>query len=282
MRANKLSVLVVRFAENLGVLQRLFDSVSYACKQANLDYEFVVTDNGIDPVSGSHNQSDLKILRPGKNTFHSEGTNIASRAADGNILLICNPDLIISRNSINEMVSRKPLENGSLIEGRQSPFEHPKKFDVKTLETNWATGAFFMISAAQYQHLGGLDQINFPMYCNDVDFSWRHRASGKRILYCPAAFAWHQKKVSKSMIVEQGDFEKNHSLLSSLVLAYKWRSMDYIKNVRRNIVQYKDPNAILQLQAFDDLVLNSPPVQVSKKDIRYARFEGLTFGGVRW
>ena len=282
MKANKLSVLTVRYAENHDVLEKLFDSVSYACKQASLDYEFVITDNGGDPVTGLRNQSVLKILRPGKNTFHSEGTNIASNAADGNFYLICNPDLIVSRNSIKEMFSLQTLEKDSLVEGRQTPFEHPKKFDYQTYETSWATGAFFMISAAQFRLLGGFDQINFPMYCNDVDFSWRHRASGQKIKYCPAAFAWHPKRLNNSLSVEQSEFEANNALFSSLVLAYKWRSKGYIDSVRKNVLQFKDPKTARQLKLFDELILNSPPVQVLREEAKYSSFEGLTIGGIRW
>ena len=44
---------------------------------------------------------------------------------------------------------------------------------------------------ADYEHVGGFDEINFPINFNDVDYCLKLRALGKRIVFTPHAQLLH-------------------------------------------------------------------------------------------
>ena len=62
---------------------------------------------------------------------------------------LINPDCVPLPGSIDRLIERK-TDKVAIVEGRQWPFEHPKKYDQKTLETPWASGAFELIDSDFY------------------------------------------------------------------------------------------------------------------------------------
>jgi hypothetical protein len=103
--------------------------------------------------------------------------------------VIVNPDCIPQSGSIDALISRKIAHETSaqvaIVEGRQWPFEHPKEYDLLSLTTPWASGAFSLIDAAFYRQVGGMDEIYF-LYLEDVDLSWQAWLNGYAVLYEPA------------------------------------------------------------------------------------------------
>ena len=103
--------------------------------------------------------------------------------------VLINPDCVPLPGSIDRLIERK-TDKVAIVEGRQWPFEHPKKYDQKTLETPWASGAFELIDSDFYQSVGGMHELYF-LYAEDVDLSWRAWLKGYRVLYEPAAQIIH-------------------------------------------------------------------------------------------
>lgn len=115
--------------------------------------------------------------------FHTRGTS--------DDFVILNPDCLVLPGSIDCLLSRKrSRQNAAIIEGRQWPFEHPKEYDVHTLETPWASGAFALISGDFFTECEGFDDAFF-LYLEDVDISWRAWLSGREVIYEPEAVAIH-------------------------------------------------------------------------------------------
>ena len=75
-------------------------------------------------------------------------------------------------------------------EMRQIPFEHPKLYDPVTEETSWMSGAAFAVRRSIFETIGGFDPQIF-MYAEDVDISWRIRAQGYTLKYCPKVMIRH-------------------------------------------------------------------------------------------
>ena len=60
------------------------------------------------------------------------------------------------------------------------------------------------------------------MYCDDVDFSWRARLSGYRVLYRPTACVFHDKRLDPHGQIVAGEAEVYYSAEASLMMAWKW------------------------------------------------------------
>ncbi|WP_117235680.1 glycosyltransferase family 2 protein [Vibrio maerlii] len=81
----------------------------------------------------------------------------------------------------------KPL---AIVECSQFPEEHPKMYDKETFEVSWASGCASLYPREILNKVGSLDE-NFFMYCEDVDFSWRTKLAGYKVLHCPNALYAH-------------------------------------------------------------------------------------------
>ncbi|MBS1270165.1 MAG: Chondroitin synthase [Gammaproteobacteria bacterium] len=59
------------------------------------------------------------------------------------------------------------------------------------------TGAFMMVKLDLYRRVGGFDETQFPVACNDVDFCLRLRESGLWNVFTPYAQAYHIESASR-------------------------------------------------------------------------------------
>lgn len=65
------------------------------------------------------------------------------------------------------------------------------------------TGACFAVRRSVFESLGGFDAGNFPVEGNDVDFCFRARAAGLRVLYTPYATLYHLEAKSRGFNMSQ-------------------------------------------------------------------------------
>lgn len=100
--------------------------------------------------------------------------------------VVLNPDCVPIPGTIDQLLKVHDRGGVAIVEGRQWPFEHPKEYDKRGLDTPWASGAFSLIDSSFYQSVGGMDEEYF-LYTEDVDLSWRAWLTGWRVLYCPQA-----------------------------------------------------------------------------------------------
>lgn len=111
--------------------------------------------------------------------------------AGADVYVAANPDGMFHPDCLANLARMHAAQEGrALIEACQFPVQHPKTFDLVTLETAWASGACLWIPRAVYEAVGGFDETFF-MYCEDVDLSWRARALGFRVCINPTALYLH-------------------------------------------------------------------------------------------
>ena len=60
------------------------------------------------------------------------------------------------------------------------------------------------------------------LYCDDLDFSWRVRLAGYKIIYMPSAIVYHAKNLSLSGTWQPTSAEIYYSAEAAMLLAYKW------------------------------------------------------------
>ena len=102
-----------------------------------------------------------------------------------------NPDGVVEPSAIASMLGVLSAGCGrALVDALEFPVERPKPYDPYTLTTPWAAGACLLVGKCVFEELGGFDETFF-MYCEDVDLSWRCRASGIAVKTCPTALFLH-------------------------------------------------------------------------------------------
>ncbi|MBQ8441160.1 MAG: glycosyltransferase [Clostridia bacterium] len=159
-----------------------------------------------------------------ENTGTSKGHNRVGLSCSADYIVVMNPDVIVCPRFFEKMLAPffDAEKKAGIVEARQAPLEHAKEYDRVTLETEWATGACFMIPASLYREIGGFDEKTLFMYCDDVDISWRVRLTGRKIYYRPDCSVYHAKRLSATGNWVPTEAELYYSKEAALLMAYKW------------------------------------------------------------
>jgi len=165
------------------------------------------------------------------------GTNLGSAAGHNRLLLvnsspfvlIVNPDTYASPFLLMELGAAQHDPRVGIAEARQIPLEHPKAYDHHSGETSWASTACCLVRTEVFEKIGGFDSDSFFLYCDDVDFSWRTRLAGYRVVLRPTALLFHDKRLGLDAIVESGPAEVYYSAEAALILAWKYSRPDLVE-----------------------------------------------------
>ncbi len=200
---------------------------------AGKDAEIIVADNASTDGSRDYLESrfkQVKFLWFDQNYGFAKAYNKAVKQAQGEYLLILNPDTLVSENLLDELEKFAELHpgfgiiGGKMIDGtgrflpeskRGVPFPITafsrltglyKILQFKPFNTYYAshlkenqsgkvavlTGAFMFMHKATYEKAGGFDERYF-MYGEDIDLSYTVSKSGKTNFYLPSAKIIHFK-----------------------------------------------------------------------------------------
>ncbi|MCF8236022.1 MAG: glycosyltransferase family 2 protein [Bacteroidales bacterium] len=147
-----------------------------ALKQVEADYyvllnsDIEVTENWIRPiVDMMHTDEKLAAVQPKILTYHDKGLFEYAGAAGG----------FIDKYGY-------PFCRGRLF---QSMERDEGQYDDAT-EVFWATGACMFVRADLYHKLGGLDE-DFFAHMEEIDFCWRLKNKGYKIMCCPHSKVYH-------------------------------------------------------------------------------------------
>lgn len=214
-----------------------------------------------------------------ENTGTSKGHNKMGLDCESDMLLVMNPDIILSPRFFSPMIQTllDETKNAGIAEARQTPLEHPKVYDRETLETPWSTGACFMVKTADYRALGGFDADTFFLYCDDVDFSWRMRLYGKKLYYRPDCVVFHSKFLSATGGWTPTDAEIYYSREAALLMAYKYSANRRVEEIYRSYANSSVEAERRAAKAFDERRASGRlPAQIDPKH-RVADFSFESF-----
>lgn len=185
-----------------------------------------------------------------ENLGHGGGQNRLATLTDTDLILILNPDGQLAPDAVTVLASTVTGEIG-VADARQVPFEHPKSYDPATGATSWASGACSMTQRTAFAAVGGFDHATFFLYCDDVDYSWRLRLAGFRVVFAPAAALFHDKRLSVNGEWQARAAETYYSAEAALLLAHKYSRSKIVARLRSQFA--KDPNEAAQraLAEFD-------------------------------
>lgn len=166
----------------------------------------------------------------GSNLGHGGGHNELASSTESDLLLFLNPDSLIAPETLSELTAA--LTDGvGVLDGRQLPLEHAKDFDAETGDTSWASGACSLTPREVFVEVGGFDHETFFLYCDDVDYSWRVRLAGHRVVHAPAARLFHDKRLTVRADIIAGDAEIYYSAEAALMLAHKYSRPEIVANI---------------------------------------------------
>jgi N-acetylglucosaminyl-diphospho-decaprenol L-rhamnosyltransferase len=255
----QLSVLVVSYgnpALTCECLRSIADDIS------SLEAEVIVVDNAspdstADQIALEH--PDVKLIRSTTNLGFAKANNLAAESARGEFLLLINPDVVVHRGAIPQLLDfgmRHPeggLYGGRTVDpqGRLDPrscwgepslwstfcfatglstlFRGSRVFDPETLgswardserEVGVVTGCLALIRRDLWERIGGFDPTFF-LYGEDTDLSMRVRRLGFRPCITPSATVTHICGASP-----QGNPDKRVRLLRARAAVFR-RHWDY-------------------------------------------------------
>lgn len=158
----------------------------------------------------------------GANLGSGGGSNALAARRSDDVIWVVNPDTYPSPRCAPELLAVLGDDAVGGVDGRQLPIEHPKHHDPATGDTSWGSGSCFMFRREAFDAVGGFDAHFFPMYCDDVDISWRLRLAGWKIRHAPLAAIFHDKRITIDGAVAISEFE-----ITSGTLARLWMTRRY-------------------------------------------------------
>ncbi|HTL39493.1 MAG TPA: glycosyltransferase family 2 protein [Methylomirabilota bacterium] len=217
-----LSIIILNY-NTKDLLQKCLESVF--ASQTPYKFEVIVSDNG--STDGSlgmvkENFPQAKLLENNANLGFAKGNNVAIKQAHGRYILLLNSDTEVRPDTLDLCISKMDsdpqigilgckvlLPDGTLHQASRRRFPNPanaflRLFGLRRFSSyNYAkvsidqemtvdsvVGAFLMIRKSVVDQIGFLDE-DFFMYGEDLDWCWRVKDAGYKVLYYPKAEITH-------------------------------------------------------------------------------------------
>ena len=268
---------IVTYNNSQEQLDDLLKSINIAANnvtEMDVTIEVFIIDNGKETFLDHPTLKIAKFKSQGNIGFARGMNHLMSNAFSNpqtQWFLCLNPDGALHHDSLNELIKLSVLEPHTLIEARQFPEEHPKVYDIQTLEASWVSGACLLIHRDIFEKTNGFDP-NFFMYMEDVDLSWRARAAGFSVKVASNALFGHSV-----LEREFNPVSEKYFFLSGRYLAYKWQNKDFVEWLEKELVargHYPSLSEIPELPDLQEDVLIKPEIA----DFKYY----FHFSQARW
>ncbi len=237
-------------------LERCLKSLYANAGWGNMEV-LVIENNSTDPETflyyekAAEKYPRLRVVTwPGSFNF-SAINNFGAGAATGEHLLLLNNDMEITRPGfVREMLSYSQqtgigavggkliypdhtIQHAGVIIGIGGTAGHSHKAldadnggDLNRLVSTQnylaVTGACLMVKAALYQELNGLDELDFAVAYNDVDFCLRLVEKGLRNVYTPYAQATHYESKSRGYDTAGANLQRYNREKTAFIAKYGW------------------------------------------------------------
>ena len=226
-----LSIIIVNYN-----VRQFLDNALSSVKRAleGIGGEVFVVDNASDDGSAEMVRTKypgVRLIAGKENVGFARANNIALREAQGEYLLLLNPDTIVQEDTFQVMLDffgshpeaglagcRVLNPDGSFQLPCRRSFPTPwvafsKTFGLsalfprsrwfgrynltyrspeETCEVDAVSGSFMMFRRSAYDRIGGLDEMFF-MYGEDLDYCYRVRKAGYRVFYVHSTSIIHYK-----------------------------------------------------------------------------------------
>ncbi len=217
------------------------------------DAEIIIADNASADDSISflqNNYPQIRIIQHSKNLGFAKGYNEALSKINADYYVLLNSDIEVTENWIKPVIDLmekdkniavcqpkimsfyKPLEfeyagaAGGFIDKYGYPFckgrifqtmeEDKGQYDDIT-EIFWATGACMFVKSDLFLKFGGFDN-DFFAHMEEIDFCWRLKNLGYKIMYCPFSKIFH---IGGGTLPKKSSHKTFLNFRNNLILLYK-------------------------------------------------------------
>ena len=220
-----ISVIIVSWNVR-DLLTACLDSLPGACDDP---LEIIVVDSASTDGTAAMLRErfpQVRLLAQDTNVGFSRGCNIGLQAAQGELMLLLNPDTVVRPGALTALAAALTADPAAGLAGpltfngdgsvqstrRRFPDFWTGVFDTPWLQrfapgriaryhmsdlpddgqyaVDWVQGSAILLRRALYEQIGGLDEGYF-MYSEELDWCWRARAAGWRALFAGSAHIVH-------------------------------------------------------------------------------------------
>lgn len=227
--------------------------------------EIIIADNASSDDSLAYlekNHPEIRIIRLTRNFGFAGGYNLALKQIEADNYILLNSDIEVTENWIAPVLKLMQADpHIAACQPKIRSYYDPEKFEYagaaggyidkygypfcrgrlfqsiekdegqydQATEVFWATGACMFLKADIFHKLGGFDD-DFFAHMEEIDFCWRAKNQGYKIMFCPDSTIFH---------IGGGTLPKNNSRKTYL-------------NIRNNIIMlYKnlEPERLVRVLA---------------------------------
>ena len=230
-----------------------------------------------DLANRYNSNQNIFLIYTDKNIGHGNMHNLLfSHGIETNYLLICNPDGLLATDTISEFLSQAEIESFKVaFDARQVPFDHPKKYNLQTLECEWLSGSCLFLNWNDFKAVNGFDS-RFFLHCDDIDLSLRLRNVGVTLKHLPTARFYHKKVVDANGYIKPSEKEPYYNKIGALLLADKWRNNKALNEMIRDLQNNGSELSKKILKEFD-LQRNNFPKEADKYSKKLKYYGGWRF-----
>ncbi len=245
------SILIPNY-NGVTLLKEYLPSVIDAAEHSGEEYDIMVVDDGSTDGSGACLQSKfpkVHVLRNEKNVGFGESVNRGMHSSKYKIVVLLNNDVLLDREFFkpllrhfnderifgvvakglveqdgiikNESVTKYEFKDGFLNLIQPGIIDFEAKFD-NVCTVAHACGGFSAFDKEKFLSLGGLDDLYYPFYWEDVDICYRAWKHGWWTLYEPMSVAHHR---SHATINEISKIEYVEMLHVCNQLLFTWKNL---------------------------------------------------------
>jgi GT2 family glycosyltransferase len=244
----------------------------------NLDYpsyQVVIADNGSTDGSVAFVQEQFPqftLIPHGQNLGFSPGNNAAMRQLDSDVIVLLNNDVSVTLNWLRALV-RPMLDDptigitggkllypdGKTLQHAGAYLSYPLAFSRhdyhreldegqadEQRDVPYVTGAAMAVHRKVVEAIGLLDEVFAPIYYEEVDYCYRARTAGFRVVYVPEAVGLHHESFTMRQMSSWHTFALHKNRLH-FVLRHYSADQFFDEYVPAEIARIQTPKSAVEL-----------------------------------
>ncbi len=222
-------------------------------EHSQAEAEIIVADNASTDSSIEFLQENFPLVRIIENRTNggfARGYNEALNHVEADYFILLNSDIEVTENWIKPVIGLMEQDHQvAACQPKLRSYYHPEKFEYAgaaggfidkfgypfcrgrifmdieddlgqyddVREIFWATGACLFVRANLYKEFHGLDE-DFFAHMEEIDFCWRMKNAGYKIMYCPDSVVFH---VGGGTLPKKSSHKTYLNFRNNLSLLYK-------------------------------------------------------------